>query len=207
MLRRPNANAWRSSFVFTVALSLAGCGLVPPRPGKWDARRDEVLDRYFTEEAAEILNDVPLNEGQVNLSGSFAVGDDWGSQLASWVYGNGAFRQVLIQASSDEFNILHEYVHQADYSGLIDRELFRTRLKQLRADDAYRAIVEEAEASIRGFYSLNFLNELALAYNDGSTREMIAYLIKDYMRGYYDLPDYVLEVYSSVLRPIAIEVR
>jgi len=197
----PNANRLRFFFVFAVAMApMTGCGVFDPGPGDLDARRDEVLEKYFTEEAARILSRVPLNEGTVNFSGGFAVGFDWGSRLASWWYGNGGFRQVLIAETADEFVIFHEYIHQADYSRLIDRELFEARLEELRADDQYRAHVEEVEASIRDAHSGDGLSELALAYNDGLTREMVAYLIEGYVRGDYDLPQYFLEVYSSVVQ-------
>jgi|GEM_PF-3725787 len=201
MRQHTNANPWRFSYGLALPLSLlAGCGQYAPGPGKLDSRRDAVLAAYFTEEAEEILRVVPLNEGTVNRAAGFAVGDDWGSQLASWVYGYGAFRQVLIAPSADECTIFHEYVHQADYSGLIDRQEFNTRVEQLRAEVGYRAIVEKAEAVIRDAHSGDFLSELALAYNDGLTRELIANLIVGYVRGDYDLPEYFLEVYSRALR-------
>ncbi|UCE61635.1 MAG: hypothetical protein JSU63_07780 [Phycisphaerales bacterium] len=179
---------------------MAGCGGEFAGPGDLDEYRDEVLDRYFTEDAARILRYVPLSEGTVNVAAGFSVGPDWGSRLASAVFGNGGERQVLIVETVGELVVFHEYIHQADYFGLIDRELFASRYEQLLAGVGYRAIAEDAEATIIELHSGDFLSQLALAYNDGLTRELIAYLIAGYVRGDYDLPEYFLEVYESVVR-------
>ena len=189
------------SVLLGMALALlVGCGAQIAGPGTYDEVRDDVLDRYFTEEAAQILREIPLNQGTVNLAGAFAVGPDWGSRLASWVFGNGCHRQVLVTSSPDELIVFHEYVHQADYSGLIDRQAFAEQYARLKADDEYRQIAEGLEETILWFHSLNFWNQVALAYHDGMTRELIAHLIEGYVGGDYDLPDYLLEVYAPVVR-------
>ena len=201
MRRHDIGTAGSLSLLLGMALApLAGCGTQAAGPGTFDEIRDGVLDRYFTEEAAQLLREIPLNQGAVNLSGAFAVGPDVGTRLASWIYGNGCHRQVLVTASPDEMIVFHEYVHQADYSGLIDREAFAEQYDRLKADEEYRGIAEGLEEMILWFHSLNFWNEIALAYNDGMTRELIAHLIEGYVGGDYDLPDYLLEVYAPVVR-------
>lgn len=173
--------------------------------------RDEVLALLFTQQARDIIESVPIREGDVNGSGGFAAGDDFGSQFISYLYGNGCGRQVLVRlggASARDIGrgyvvraslVFHEYIHQADYSGVISRDLFRRRFQRLLEDPGYN----EGAAAVRDWvvqeWTRTPLDELAFSYDDGETRELIPSIIELWMYGTIDLPAYMLEVYEFAL--------
>lgn len=147
----------RSCWLLSLPLALLAASLATGCCGTSsesdNTRRDEVLERFFTPEAVSVLNDVPLTYGHVGSTLGFSVGDDLGSELISAATGNGCGRQVIIAPAMsfvaddielsgtvevDDWVILHEYVHQADYSGLILRDVFREAYQQLRRDPPYQ---------------------------------------------------------------------
>lgn len=170
-----------------------------------NAIRNAVLPDYFNEAALDAIGGVPMYEGNLGPGGGcggLAVGDDWGSRALSAALGNGHRRQVIISCPNpDEYLVLHEYAHQADYEGLISRELWAERFARMETDPnpAYRA----AAAYINGIFDL--LREypsqaIALRYDDGMLREGIAYTIDSWAAGIIELPDYMWEVYSDAIR-------
>src|SRR5690606_31015379 len=138
-------------------------------------------------------------------------GDDFGSRLLSVFSGFGNRRQVIISQDSpaEDMLILHEYVHQADYFGLIDKSLFRERYAILRQDIHFRDLAEGWESRIVRYHASGGFGYglVALAYNHGLERELIAYLIQGWIEEMYELPEYMLEVYVGVIRMDARERR
>ena len=191
----------RATALGLVALALGGCNLFTPTD---NARRDAVLAAHFTQEAAAVLGDIPLRSGGVGGTWSMAIGDDWGSRLASTFYGYGNRRQVLMSEGADDLVVFHEYVHQAHYSGLISDQLFQERYSRLRCDPEFARVAEMLEEFIWENYTEDVFTWLALLYDGGLTRELIAYAIEGWKRGLYDLPDYFLDVYRDTVRmPVA----
>jgi hypothetical protein len=182
--------------------TLAGCPCPPE--GLYNERRDEVLPRYFTPEALEVIGDIPMNPGSPNGAIGFAVGDDWGSRLVSAACGYCDQRQVLIYTEAvPERVIFHEYVHQADYSGLISRSLFRERFLMMESDP--NPEYQRAAAAVRDLLERltgeNLLADIAYAYDEGIVREGLAYTIELWSQGEIELPDYMFEVYADAVLP------
>jgi len=48
---------------------------------------------------------------------------------------------------------------------------------------------------------------IVFAYDDGGGRELVAYLIQDWVTGRIDLPDYLLDVYREALRIDELKIR
>ncbi len=202
-------HGWRSrrtgrgllaTLLVIVVLGGAGC----PSPcdsvsPAMDAWRDEVLERYFTEEAIAVIGDVPMRYCDLGGGWSMAVGDDWGSRLASVAAGCGCCRQVVLSEWADDYTVVHEYVHQADYEGLIPRGLFEERYGQLRADPLYSDIAFTIEGWLIEEYASDLNGILSLVYDDGFMREIVAYLIEGWLMDYYELPEYMLEPYGGVI--------
>jgi hypothetical protein len=187
--------------VFLVAclllLALTGC---PIERQPLDEQRDRVLEAYFTEEAIAVIGDIPMYTADLAGSGGFSIGDDWGSRLISSFLGYGGERQVLISEGASDRTVFHEYLHQADYAGLLSRDLFDERYAILREDETYAYIALDWEQFLRDVYTDKPQQAISLAYDDGPTRELLAYLIQGWIRGDYDLPDYFLDVYRGVIR-------
>lgn len=168
--------------------------------------RDEILPNAFTDEAITSIGDVPMYQIEFpGFGGALSVGNDWGSRAVSAIGGYGNERQVLMnvfflpQSNSYQLIVVHEYVHQADYEGLISRDLFRKRIFRMIADPAYE---EESEAFLEFLADLagNGLYGVTLLYDNGVLREGMAYLIEAWVDGCIELPDYVLEVYEDAIR-------
>jgi hypothetical protein len=173
------------------------CDSVSPALNAW---RDEVLATYFTEEAIAVIGNVPMRYCHLGGGWSMAVGDDWGSRLASVAAGCGNCRQVVLSEWADDYTVVHEYVHQADYAELISRDLFEERYGQVRGDPLYADIALALEDWLLEEYASDLNGVLSLVYDDGFMREIVAYLIQGWLMGYYDLPPYMLEVYGGVIR-------
>lgn len=189
--------------LLSLLLLATGCPLLSvSRFPSDDARRDAVLSAYFTEEAIEFLGTIPLRYGKLPGGCAVAIGDDWASRSLAIALGFGDERQVIVdpECAEDDLLIFHEYIHQADYAGLLSRRLFHERFARLRRDPAYSAIAEEWIEFLAESYCSDFLLCMTLAYEAGVTRELIAFVIEGWVAGYHDLPDYFLEVYDGVVR-------
>lgn len=179
-----------------LAIVTQGCATTGPTD---QFRRDRTLREYFTPEARAVLRHVPMHYGELPGFDGFAIGNDPGTRLAGMILGFGNRRQVVVDADCDGLTIFHEYIHQAQYSGLIDTRLFLERYERLRQDPHYARIPRTWESYIRRRYGQSTA-AAALIYGRGITRELIAYLIQGRMEGWYDLPDYMLDVYRDTVR-------
>ena len=190
----------RTLLAVSALLPMIGCGGPAPSDPDLIEQRDEVFARYFTEEAIEVLARVPIRTGSVNGQIAFSVGDDFGSQLAALAFGNLPIRQVLVgEEGVSDFILFHEYLHQADYSGLIERASFLDAYEQLEQDSEFSHLAPIYGSRRRASCSDDFLCLLVLSYGNGVTRELIADLIGDWVDGIIDLPDYLLDVYRRAL--------
>ena len=191
-----------------VAVPLVVCvGGCPPAPADFqsdDERRDRILDAYFTDEACEVLCQVPLRYVEIPGFSGLSVGDDWGSRAAAQFWGLADERQVAIHPDHGDHTILHEYIHQADYEGFISRDLFRQRFAWLRSDPVYAGLADALERDVIAAWGDEPGTFISLLYDDGVTRELIPCLVMCYGYGAFDLPDYVLEVYTRALKLDAI---
>lgn len=181
--------------LLTGLLALTGC--VATRPD--NLRRDVVLQDFFTPDAVKELETIPLYYGHLEGFCGLAVGDDLGTRVAGVLLGFGNRRQVILGYDCDDLALFHEYVHQAQYSGLIDTGLFRERVSWLFNDPFYGDIPRRWQAVILREYGRGPALA-ALLYRRGLTRELVAYLIEGWVAGAYDLPDYFLDVYAGTVR-------
>lgn len=188
-------------------LNLAFTGCTPQQKIPLNDLRDDILPAFFTDDAIAEIGQVPMYSGSINEYWALSVGNDWGSRALAAVYGYGCERQVLMPYSLDEphenwLDLLtfHEYIHQADYEGLLSRELFASRLERMRDDPDY-ADVADALDNLLASLTADPLGELLYTYDSGLTREAMAYLIQYWADGCFDLPDYMLEVYDGVVLP------
>jgi len=166
-------------------------------------RRDQVLQKYFTPESIAKLSTVPLRVGESGAQayGGLSVGNDIGSRIAAFWWCYPWERQVLVTHPQPVDRVIfHEYVHQADYFGLIPREAFVAALARLKEDPAYGEQVRARERNIVQAYSANIYGKLALWYDDGLTREMVAHLSTDWAFRDADWPPYFLKVYDQALK-------
>jgi hypothetical protein len=186
-----------------IVLTLFGCATVSPPD---DLRRNAVLEKYFTSEAGRMLRHVPLRYGTLPGYGGIAIGDDPAMRLLSYVQGFGNRRQVILSENFDDMTLFHEYIHQAQYSGLIDTAFFLERYSMLTQDPRYVLIPERWEEYLWRDYGRSPAVAVLL-YDQGVTRELIAYLLEGWMLRWYDLPDYILDVYRPAVRLEAREER
>lgn len=196
----------RSLFACLVVVVLTGC----PQPDKvsLNGLRDQLLPLLFTSDTLAVIGDIPLYQGSFDLSDTIAVGDDIGSRLASIASGYGNERQVIIglveRGPSDPWSdfeavlVLHEYVHQADFSGLISHDLFEERLQRMRDDPEFSAVAANLDAFLDEL-SQGFINRVSFNRDNGRRREAIAYLIDQWASQCFELPDYMLEVYDGII--------
>ncbi len=182
-----------------VCLLVTGCIPTSPDDATLETCRDDVLDALFTPDAAAALREVPIRHGSINGSVGFSAGNDWGSQFVSGLYGNGFCRQVLLGPGADAYTVFHEYTHEADYSGLISRTFFEERLEQLLADPDFGPTARALSDAINRAYTAEPLIALSFAYDDGPTRELIAFMADEWLRGECDWPAYFLDVYSGAI--------
>jgi len=120
-------------------------------------------------------------------------------------------RQVLVSPPGlSDLSVMHEYVHQAVVSGLIDRSSFTAAYAILKEDEAYADIPTEYEPRVTDHLCRDqndWRCPIVLAYDDGLGRELIAFLIQDWVAGQIDLPDYLLDVYRQTLRIDELKIR
>ncbi len=198
-LNRKNSASLATVLTIVSVVALSSCS---PQPFVEDNEtRDRVLERYFTPEAREILGKVPLRVGELDTLGGLAVGDDIGSRIMGLYLGYPWERQVIVVDGSPDELIFHEYVHQAEYSGLITiRELLGT-LALPDYDPQELAFANWVEESIEESYGADPITAIALAYNDGLNRELLAYLAEYYtFDDTLDWPEQLKSAYSVALR-------
>jgi len=198
----------RNVAVFVSALSLIfSVGCAPQEKWPLDDVRDEVLQAFFTPKAVNAIGNVPMYMGEIGEGWALSVGNDWGSRLLAWAYGYGNERQVLMPYYGElprepwvDFLTFHEYIHQADYEGLLSRELFASRFEQMRNDPSFAHVAVDVDNFLAGLTEEDSLGNLVYSYDNGLTREAMAYLIQFWADGCFDLPDYMLDVYDGVVQ-------
>lgn len=167
-------------------------------------RRDEVLGRYFSDEAAEALASVPLRSiaGNPTKYRGIAIGDDPLTRLWSVILGFGDARQVVVSEHhlDDDGLIIHEYLHQADYSGLIDRRLVLAQFALLKADPEHLDYATRREDSILRTYGESLFGQAELILFDGLGIELVAFIGNDIATGRIVPPPYLWEPFAAVLR-------
>jgi hypothetical protein len=195
---------WNVICSVSTAFILTGCS--GGNKVSLDVERDEILPNFFTSEALVTIGDVPMYSGSID-GWALSVGDDWGSNLLSIVYGYGAGRQVLLPYSPDQprdswvdLLTFHEYIHQVDYDGLLSRTLFSSRLARMHNDPDFAYVADALERYLDSL-SYTRLSAVANAYDDARAREGMAYLIQFWADACFDLPDYMMEVYEGVVVP------
>lgn len=116
-------------------------------------------------------------------------GDDWGSRSLAAAFGYGSERQVLLPYKECDLHdlwidllIFHEYVHQADYEGLLSRALFDERLEQMRNDPDYADVAFALDNLLDSLKDKPF-GQIGEAYDDGRSREGMAYLMQFWAGG------------------------
>jgi hypothetical protein len=188
---------WAAFFV----LGLTGCGAPLSEHVQ---RRDHVLGAYFTDDAAAVLTGVPLRTTPAvsNRYRGIAIGDDFLTRAASILLGLGNARQVVVVAKflDDDGLIIHEYLHQADYSGLIDRKLFLERFHLLKTDPEYMDYALHQERSIAQAYGASIFGRAELLLFDGMNVELLAFVGRDIATGDLTPPDYLREPFAHALR-------
>lgn len=203
-------HAMRSTVVCLAAFVLAamtttGCRV---RLADQDLRRDEVLATYFTDEAAEVLGAIPLRSvaGNNTKYRGIAIGDDPLTRLWGVMLGLGDERQVVVSEHhlDDDGLIVHEYLHQADYSGLIGRRVFLEQFTTLKSDPAHAEYAARREASIIASYGESLFGRAELLLFDGLNTELVAFVGKDIATGKLLPPPYLWEPFAQTLRvPLA----
>ena len=187
-----------------------GCtGAFPSDPELLE-QRDRVLGTYVTEEAIAELVAGPIRFGNTARFGGLALGDDLVSYVGALILGNPPMRQVLVASPGlSDLSIMHEYVHQAAISGFIDRSWFVAAYARLKKDETYADIPTEYEPRVRDNICVekDWRCPIVFAYDDGVGRELVAYLIQDWVTGQIDLPDYLLDVYRRTLRIDELKIR
>jgi hypothetical protein len=174
----------------------AGCSTISPPD---DLRRNAVAQKFFTPEAGRVLRHVPLRYAPLPGYAGIAIGNDTGSRATAILQGFGNRRQVVMSPNSDDITLFHEFIHQCQYSGLIDTALFEERYAKLKRDPRFARIPERWEEYLWRDYGRSPALA-ALLYDRGVTRELIAYLIEGWMLKWYDLPEYMLDVYRPAVR-------
>ena len=189
--------------LFGLALSF-GCE-PPPQDAELNACRDALLTMAFTPEATAALSDIPVRYGEVPGAIAYATSDDPLSVIIPAIFGNGFADGVLLSHGAapscaeggplvPAFTLFHEFIHEADFEGIIDRELFRSRFAQMSEDPAFG----EQALAFQAFL-ISISNPLAVTWGDQLTIELFAYAPVYWLDGSLDLPDYVLEVYENVI--------
>lgn len=193
---------WFIRFCSLAAVVLIVSGCSPAAYVEDNANRDRVLDQHFTAEAARSLKAVPLRVGPLaeNIAG-LAVGDDIGSRLIAFTFGYPMENQVIIAPGSGDRTIFHEYVHHADYLGLITRQAFAAGAMSPDLDPEQAAVLNGIRAEIIEVYNASPLSALALIYDDGLNREWLAFAAENY--AFEETPGWpqaLVTVYQPALR-------
>lgn len=107
---------------------LAGCAtpvdnlqdyLSPTEINKMEhpATIDGMLKYYFTDEAYEVLKDIPVLDGPA-IAGSYVGGANFWGTFASFISFNGLERNIIIDSEALKVwgigSLIHEYVHHLD---------------------------------------------------------------------------------------------
>jgi len=162
---------------------------------------DSVLRHYFTEEAYEVIKDIPL----VNGPGGYAAGTTFLSNVLSVITGNGFGRKVIlpvwrIRNVFGVEGIIHEYIHHLDDMcrdgelDLFDLEAFRAAYLLLERDFKHAWIAINANRGYGGypwFYHVFF--------SMGDLSERVAYAGSQMGRTGLG-PDYMKAVFGRILR-------
>ena len=188
---------------YTLALSglawisaSVGCGSVAY---DLSSTRDDVLSQYFTDEAIQLLEDVPVRCKENLPVAGIALGDDLVGGLVGTALGLGGGRQIAVLCVSERNTMIHELVHQADALGLIDLIEFDAALERMRDSEVYGETLRTVEETIRGEYEVSLLGAIVLT-DERLRSELRATLIADWATHVYPLPDDFLKVYDRVLR-------
>ncbi len=189
------------ALLIATLLSVTGCS---QRIADRQERRDEVLAKYFTDEAATVLASIPLRSisGNETKYRGIAIGDEPITRLWGVILGLGDARQVVVSDEhlDDDGLIVHEYLHQADYSGLIDRRAFVDQFAVLRTDPDHADYAARRANSILKSYGGSFFGQAELVLFDGLNTELVAFVGKDIATGELVAPPYLWDVYSQTLR-------
>ncbi|MBX3178858.1 MAG: hypothetical protein KF886_16000 [Candidatus Hydrogenedentes bacterium] len=193
--------AHRIHLAFVAALAVLGAGCAASYT-EANAARDEILETYFTPEAAEVLKAVPLRVGPLTETvEGLAVGDDLGSRLAGVYFGYPWEKQVIVTPPLSDDTILHEYVHQADYAGFISRSEFAAAVIGPEASEADKEYARNVRTLIRITYGDGLLGTIALWYDDGLNREWLAWLAQNYaLDESLEWPAHLIPVYERALQ-------
>lgn len=188
-----------------ITIATAGCNvkLTDQQP-----RRDEILATYFTSDAAQVLDDIPLRSvaGNTTKYRGIAIGDDPLTRLCGILLGLGNERQVIVseQHLQDDGLIVHEYLHQADYSALIPRLAFLEQFAALKADPEHAGYAARREAAILSSYGNSLFGRAELLLFDGLNTELVAFVGNDIATGHIAPPPYLWEPFAQTLRvPLA----
>lgn len=192
---------------FGMAL-LFGCDR-PPEDESLNACRDALLAAAFTPDAAAVLRNVPLRYGEVAGIAAYATDDAPLSRIICAAFGNGFADGVLLSRAAapscseggplvPSFTLFHEFLHEADFHGLIDRELFRSRFMQMSEDPAFGEQALAFQEFLQDAY-IRSNNSLAVTWGDQLTIELLAHAPVFWLDGSLDLPDYMLEVYNNTI--------
>lgn len=111
---------------------------------------DSILKTYFTDEAYEVLKDIPLYDGPIFGGVAYAAGTTFLSSVPPFFYG--IFGRAVIMRRSclctnwGIANIIHEYIHHLDemtlegVANFIDRDEFEAAYIELANNQRYAGI-------------------------------------------------------------------
>ena len=165
---------------------------------------ESAISHYFTPEACQVINDIPLLYGHVIVP--FVSGVNVWSNIASFLSFNWWGRQVIISKnymleSRADNSLVHEYMHHIDdmdrdgLIDLIDHKEFEHAYRVFSADEQYKNDYEAIRLCSDRFITNTF--------GVGYLSEEIAY-VAGWMAATGEGPDYLWHVYSRILiRPIA----
>ena len=164
-----------------------------------EVMKTRVLNKYFTDEAFEVLKQIPVVVGETVWNyEAHATGRNVVINTAEYVLGFGFGRKTVIadEHSVTEQLLLHEYVHHASAVGLIDDELFSVAWEQMANDSEYNMITK----SIDNIIEQNYPGPLMFCFPKWKLIERESKLAEKIVFENVKVPGYVKNVYSSTLR-------
>ena len=191
----------KTALVGLIALS-SGCAYnlrgTPEENQALTQYNNKVLDKHFTEEAAEELKEIPVSYAV--LAHPLAVAFSRRHMLEAMMTGHGygaitVYNYFKKNKVPEEF-IVHENVHHADWKGMIDRDEFVNAWENMRKDIIGRRICLAIDGKIKDMYKGYIEEDDEDEYND----ERIAYMSKEITTRPEKIPEEMLDVYSKILK-------
>ena len=106
---------------------------------------DEILQYYFTEQAYEILKDIPTEVPLWTPMTGMSANKNIFHYIALLAQGVIPGRKIVLHASARANAVIHEYLHQAEYRGLIKTEKVIEKYQEFKKEAIRKERKEEFE--------------------------------------------------------------